>query len=350
MIQTFLRPIPVFLDTEVFCRHKFNFKSASFLGLIMLAKAQMIAVYSTQITIDECKDQLAKMAKEVSSACKKTLKKASPLKFINKQLYDDFQEATEEDLLKNSWIDAFDDFIKRTGIQLIDTNNVQNSVIFEQYFESKPPFGEGKKKFEFPDAFVIEALRNFKGGQIHVVSSDDDWEKACASSGTFVFYKELPKFLDFCWDADIVKTFASRHSNELRDRIAENFQDLNFWVSDVDGEVSDVDLDPECIEIKDYFVVLKDEIGKFTLALPTSVPFSAEISYIEPGSELYDKEEWILVYCERRRETRELEICLDVELEVSLSSDTDGHFKVESVHFEKADVEVPLFETQYPYK
>jgi hypothetical protein len=32
--------------------------------------------------------------------------------------------------------------------------------VLDLYFARRPPFGEGKKKSEFPDAFVLEALKS----------------------------------------------------------------------------------------------------------------------------------------------------------------------------------------------
>jgi len=56
-------------------------------------------------------------------------------------------------------------------------------VIFEQYFAATPPFAANeKKKNEFPDAFVIEAAKQYLS--IHpyevlmIVSKDDDWKKS----------------------------------------------------------------------------------------------------------------------------------------------------------------------------
>lgn len=56
-------------------------------------------------------------------------------------------------------------------------------LIFELYFLSKPPFAPtGKKKCEFPDAFVIEATKQYinehPNDVLLVVSKDNDWVKS----------------------------------------------------------------------------------------------------------------------------------------------------------------------------
>lgn len=55
--------------------------------------------------------------------------------------------------------------------------------VFENYFSSNPPFAQsGKKKAEFPDAFVIDSLSSYlvdhPGMVVLVVTNDNDWKKA----------------------------------------------------------------------------------------------------------------------------------------------------------------------------
>src|SRR5207249_3278369 len=75
----------------------------------------------------------------------------------------------------------------------LPVNDVNVSAVFDDYFSVQPPFGTGKKKSEFPDAFAAHALRAWckANGQImHVVSGDGDWESVCAAVPEFIFKKE----------------------------------------------------------------------------------------------------------------------------------------------------------------
>ncbi len=58
-------------------------------------------------------------------------------------------------------------------------------AVFDKYFKNVPPFAEsGKKKYEFPDACVIEStldyLNKHPNDRLLVISRDDDWEKSFA--------------------------------------------------------------------------------------------------------------------------------------------------------------------------
>ncbi len=55
-------------------------------------------------------------------------------------------------------------------------------VVFQQYFDNEFPFGSGKKKNEFPDAFIIQSVKDYLNMHpndiLLVVSKDQDWLKA----------------------------------------------------------------------------------------------------------------------------------------------------------------------------
>ena len=67
-------------------------------------------------------------------------------------------------------------------------------IIFKQYFSAMPPFS-GKKKHEFPDAFVIEAVRQHLethcNDALLVVSKDEDWKKAFSNEDNVLFSESI---------------------------------------------------------------------------------------------------------------------------------------------------------------
>ncbi|MGA7438338.1 MAG: PIN domain-containing protein [Luteibacter sp.] len=75
--------------------------------------------------------------------------------------------------------DHLDAFIADSGAEVIkaaDHTNVQRLI--EDYFEQRPPFGDKKKKNEFPDALALGALEQWAknaGKRVLVVSHDNDW-------------------------------------------------------------------------------------------------------------------------------------------------------------------------------
>lgn len=72
----------------------------------------------------------------------------------------------------------FDEFCKQTKAMHLPAKGLDVAAVLDDYFEQKPPFGEGKKKSEFPDAFTAQLLINWRAGRsrkVIVVSGDRDW-------------------------------------------------------------------------------------------------------------------------------------------------------------------------------
>lgn len=81
---------------------------------------------------------------------------------------------------------------------LKDTERVEIGDLFARYFTGRPPFGDGRKKDEFPDALALLALEEFarveQAGML-VVSEDKDWQKFCAESDWLYLVPEIENAL-----------------------------------------------------------------------------------------------------------------------------------------------------------
>ncbi len=87
------------------------------------------------------------------------------------------------------------EFCALTGCIVIDDMQHANAKsIFSAYFEGDPPFGAGKKKSEFPDAFALSSLENYaetNNIKILITSTDSDWKKYCENSERLYFIDNL---------------------------------------------------------------------------------------------------------------------------------------------------------------
>lgn len=68
--------------------------------------------------------------------------------------------------------------------------------VFDDYFADTLPFsGAGRKKSEFPDAFVIEAIKDFTNEHsndiVLVISKDNDWIKALSGTNRIVICNSI---------------------------------------------------------------------------------------------------------------------------------------------------------------
>ena len=74
---------------------------------------------------------------------------------------------------------------------------VAPAVVFETYFDRKPPFdGEGSK--EFPDGFMVEALRQWcreQGDRMHIVTEDKAMTRAVSADERLLALKDIHEVL-----------------------------------------------------------------------------------------------------------------------------------------------------------
>jgi PIN domain len=74
---------------------------------------------------------------------------------------------------------------------------VAPAAVFETYFDRKPPFDKEVSK-EFPDAFVIEALRQWcreQGDRTYVVTEDKAMTRAVSADGHLLALKDIHEVL-----------------------------------------------------------------------------------------------------------------------------------------------------------
>lgn len=95
------------------------------------------------------------------------------------------------------------------------------ATVLDHYFQGFPPFGTGSKRNEFPDAFALLALKDWANehGELHVVSSDPDWRKACDAK--LRCFRTLEDWLSHVLKASGDVANVSRISQAIRSQIVE---------------------------------------------------------------------------------------------------------------------------------
>jgi hypothetical protein len=91
----------------------------------------------------------------------------------------------------------FDKWIDYANVKVLPTASIPIGKVMDDYFAGNPPFGQGKKKSEFPDAFSFYALEEFfKMGklQCYLVTNDSDFDGT--KSGHIFPIKSITEKLD----------------------------------------------------------------------------------------------------------------------------------------------------------
>lgn len=170
-----VQPDIVFIDTSVFIAENFFAPGNRINSLAKLAKEKKIRLVLHEITCQE-------IGKHIKSAVRqswKSFNKDSQV-FRNNAVIDKWRKTTNEKLEEEKITALFDQFLVATQAKILDYSYCSNvEKVFTDYFGSRKPFGEGQKKDEFPDAFVLTSLEKYStevNQTIVVLSSDGDME------------------------------------------------------------------------------------------------------------------------------------------------------------------------------
>lgn len=289
----------VFIDTQVFHRYDYCPDSRLLEKLASLAQQDQIRVILVTITIQEIMAQIEHIVIKTHRALRKNCKSARLLKSLMKPPID-------FDIAKQDWTpyvvelqQRFIEFLQSIRTHEISVNDVDPSKVFDAYFKKRPPFGEGKKKDEFPDAFAAAALEQWcqnNSSRVYVISEDGDWAKCCENSTSLIHVKTLEKFLSLFPDAGLASALrkALRSQREVIFTEVEGaFQDLAFWLRDLEGDVLGTTPGP-----MDYHtpLVIEAADGKGIAQFECDIEFKADITYEVPGTGTLDKEDGVVYF------------------------------------------------------
>jgi hypothetical protein len=170
-----------FIDTSIFEANNF-FHGRGIQSILYYSNKGFINIYTTTITTNEIIDRMKfnlisgrnEYNKYVNTINDKNLRVLKNIeRYENlKALKFDLTEILLE--LKTK----FELNMKYGKVITLESSNVNPENIFNLYFKSYPPFSEGKKKYEFPDAFVLKTLEEFcllSRKRMYIISNDNDF-------------------------------------------------------------------------------------------------------------------------------------------------------------------------------
>jgi hypothetical protein len=215
---------------------------------------------------------------------------------------------------------------------------VAPTVVFETYFDRKPPF-DGEDSKEFPDGFVVEALRQWcreQGDRMHVVSGDKAMTRAASADERLLAVKDIHEVLaraaaglgaegEAVAEAVLSKpAFDSSFEAALRAQMKE----VGYvYVGDLaDGEAYEGEL-LSIEEVGDWSVVgLNDR--RVTLILDATVKVRVEVQYEDRDHAIYDREDDLWFGAEIASTEVDDEIDIEILVEVERKTGTVREAKV----------------------
>jgi hypothetical protein len=194
-----LKALSVFVDSLVFIGKNYRYEHPSFVALKDAVSAGRANLLITDITIEEVKAHIDNDVGESSQALKKVRGATKILRNIatlsDSAIFNDIDRVSVGKELYNQ----FEQFLADASAVIISVSEADPRCVFDCYFKRSAPFGEGKKKSEFPDAFALSALNEWAESEqenVFVVSQDSDM------SGIEVDFPRLVALIDAGIDQD----------------------------------------------------------------------------------------------------------------------------------------------------
>lgn len=278
-------PKAFYLDTSVMDGQQYNFESVAFETFIAASAGRNLRLLLPDPTEKEIKRHIRERSQQALAALEDARRKAPFLSKWNglaRTLRTHKAEEWEVQRIANKeWSTFLTRFtVVRLGYDLVDA-----ATVMRWYDQATPPFREGKKRREFPDAFAIAMLEAYaRREQIHiaVVSGDDDFKQACQRFGSLLHFVSLPRLTELLLSDDerLQKTRAALEAKQelIEEAILDEVPAVTFYHVSERFEVHDVEVE-ELNIVEQSVVALGD--GECTIAFDASVVVRATIRWEE---------------------------------------------------------------------
>ena len=301
-----ITPDTVFIDTSVFVAENYFAAGNRINSLRRMAEEGKIKLVLSEITIEEVRRHIVSQVRESWKQFDKVCKV-----FRNRKEIDDWRKGTNDKKECERYLSHLEDFLKTPNLTVLDYSYCTDTAkVFTAYFARKKPFGEGMKKDEFPDAFVLAALEKYAAETKHpivVLSQDSDmlcYESkmlSCQECGGYVS-KKLKEGVALQALDEILKEEKADLEKEIQKQAVDYLDDFRVYLSclhmmdvtDHDVEKVEVDLD-----VKNYDVVgISDE--SIEVELHPEVVFTVNVYYADYDFAQYDREDGVWYGIENR--------------------------------------------------
>lgn len=194
----------VLIDTSAFHNRQCDFAgitSEMIPMFLRLLESNHIPILSHPVLDNEIRKHIkeSQIVERTREFCRHVKKCKGILAAIG-YLPEEILEKADPKITEGSILKAYESFKKNFYM----LPYVEAHEIFEDYFNTKPPFSAtGDKKSEFPDAFVLKSLLKYcdsnPESHVLVITDDKDWENTLSEKQSIIIVKTLKEGLSFLW-------------------------------------------------------------------------------------------------------------------------------------------------------
>ncbi len=288
----------VFIDTQSFVKSGLHFDGPAFKSFRKYCEVNELFHISTTVVEREVESKIQASVKEALSSIQTFRRKARLLASLDdEKIKGLFEEIEEEDIYKKS-SDVFEEFMAGCSTEIVEADTIDAEYLLSMYFEKKPPFGDGKKKSEFPDAISLLSLKSHLGDdeKIYVISDDGDLKAYCERNPQFISVDTLDKLLDiYTTHTNVrheqVKQYFVTNEAAIKTKITDFLQDCDVYNSSTweDAEVDDGLTVTHLGAIDPSVLYIDDEESQITFDI--DVEFEVTVTGPDFNNGIYDREE-----------------------------------------------------------
>ncbi|MEH6497793.1 MAG: PIN domain-containing protein [Pseudoalteromonas distincta] len=322
----------IFLDTSVYVQESYRFSGTSLGKLAGISNDDELRLIVPEIIHQEVACRLRVIAEEHAAKVRTALD-SNILALIGdrdkKFLGLDF--LVDQQKLVQTIVETWDKFCVQCNAESVPLTKIDLTGVVASYFDGNPPFGKGRKRNEFPDAFAVASVVQFATESpdrpIYVISRDNGMLEAFSNDSRFRCHKELSEVLDEY----------NRHTEALSPAAHQLMEENVDWITDVivdqlhaDTSLYASEYRGDRIHIQSVSVDL-DEMNLVEIGLDRAV-FDVGLNYHIAAEVMdmvrtgYDDYDWDLV-------PRYFDGKMNAYVEVLTNSDFSELFEIISIEF-----------------
>lgn len=293
------QPDIVFIDTSVFIAENYFAPGNRINALAKLAIEQKIRIVTSEITRQEI---LKHIQTDVRQSLKAFGKNCRILK--NREELYKWYKSTSKDIELEHTIGLFEKFLANTHTRILDYYYCENAEkVFTDYFQHRKPFGEGKKKDEFPDAFVLTSLEKYSEEQhqeVIVLSEDGDMK---GYESRRLIYEDYGKYVSRKVAEGVALDGMARTLRddkmvivrEIADAATEYLDDSRLYLTSLDiTEVSYLSVDKVDVDFNEgNYEIISVNDNYIELEIEPKITFKVDVDYVDYDNAVYDREDGV---------------------------------------------------------
>lgn len=288
----------VFIDTSVFIAENYFNRKNRIMTLCDLAAKGRIHLVTTAITSREIEHHVTT---DMRQAFEKLHKDCKALR--NDEAIEDYLDSHSKSQIVSFARNLYSKYMLHSQTHVIGYEYCTNTqAIFEKYFGKEKPFGEGKKKDEFPDAFALQALENYcqKTGlkEILVLTCDNDLNQYKSQylrplDHMEYVHQKLSENTLFTSFETMLHDECQRLQEEIHTQVYEMLDNESLYYSRFQlAEISGIDITTCDVEVNPNQYYITEITPTFIEAeiLP-AVTFSVDVQHQDLDYGYYDRED-----------------------------------------------------------